>query len=108
MSVTSALRASFRLRPRSTAALVRVDGQEIRIGLAERPPVGSKLDVGFPVIVTESKQVAGGGILIAADRIDEEVVQAPHRDRRGRLVLGVISIGIAMIAGYLARRLASD
>jgi hypothetical protein len=32
--------------------------------------------VGFPVVVTESKKVAGGGLLIVAERVDEELSES--------------------------------
>jgi hypothetical protein len=54
-------------------ALVRVDGQQTWIDLKAQPPVGSTLHVGFPVVVTESKRVAGGGLLISAERVDGDV-----------------------------------
>jgi hypothetical protein len=41
-----------------------------RTFLASRPPVGATIDIGFPVVVTESKDVAGGGILVAAEPVD--------------------------------------
>ena len=51
------------------ASLVRVGGDQIWVELDSRPPVGAILDVGFPVVVTEAKHVAGGGMLITAERI---------------------------------------
>jgi len=53
-------------------ATVLVDGDSVETSLRSRPPVGAKLDIGFSVIVTQSKEV-DGGFLVAADRIDEEV-----------------------------------
>lgn len=76
MSLSIPFVSSRQRRRRAVAALVRVDGQRVWAELEEQPPVGSTLDVGFPVIVTESRQVAGGGLLIAAERVDEEVVEA--------------------------------
>jgi hypothetical protein len=68
--------ANVRLRERRVAAVVLVHGDAYRTELSEQPPVGAKLDIGFPVIVTESKQVAGGGILVAAEPIDPEAADA--------------------------------
>jgi hypothetical protein len=64
------------LRPgrRSAATIVRVDDKHISVDLDTQPPVGATLDVGFPVIVIESRRVAGGGVLVVAERVDEEVV----------------------------------
>ena len=71
MSIATPIVASLRLRRRSMASLVRVDGDQIWVELNSQPPVGAVLDVGFPVVVTESRQVAGGGMLITAERIHE-------------------------------------
>ncbi len=57
----------------SMAALVRVDDDQIWVELKALPAVGATLDIGFPVVVIESRQVAGGGMLIAAQRVDHEV-----------------------------------
>jgi hypothetical protein len=54
------------------ASLVRVGGEQMWVGLNTQPEVGAILDVGFPVVVTDSKQVAGGGLLITAERIHED------------------------------------
>ena len=51
------------------ASLVRVGGDQIWVELDTQPAVGAILDVGFPVVVTEAKQVAGGGMLITAEPI---------------------------------------
>ena len=53
------------------ASLVRVGDERMWLELNRRPPVGAILDVGFPVLVTASKQVAGGGMLITAEPIGE-------------------------------------
>ncbi len=58
---------------RQSYAVVRVGSTTYRTYLSGRPPVGAKIDIGFPVIVTESKDVAGGGILVAAEPVDNEV-----------------------------------
>ena len=50
---------------------MRVDGEQIWVELRKPAPVGAILDVGFPVVVTESKEVAGGGMLITAERLHE-------------------------------------
>ena len=65
----------YRLRHRAQPVTVVVDGASYVTQLTEKPVVGAKLDIGygFPVIVTESKDVAGGGGVVAAERIDEEV-----------------------------------
>ena len=39
--------------------------------LRRRPPVGATLHVGWSVLMTESEQIAGGGWLVSAERIDE-------------------------------------
>ena len=49
---------------------VIVDGTSYRLELREVPLVGTLLDVGFPVCVTSSKHVAGGGALVYATRLD--------------------------------------
>lgn len=62
-------------RPRSAwaerrplAAIVTVDGgKPIRTQLDEKPEVGTELDIGFPVLVTEAKVVLGGGVLVQAE-----------------------------------------
>ena len=71
MSLATPIVASLRLRRRSMASLVRVDGEQLWVELTTPPPVGAVLDVGFPVVVTECRQVAGGGMLITAERILE-------------------------------------
>jgi hypothetical protein len=71
MSIPTPIVASLRLRRRSMASLVRVGGEQLWVELASQPPVGAILDVGFPVVVIECKHVAGGGMLITAERIDE-------------------------------------
>ena len=62
---------SLRLRRRAMASIVQVGDERMRMELSTQPPVGATLDVGFPVLVTASKQVAGGGMLITAERIGE-------------------------------------
>jgi hypothetical protein len=53
---------------RRVAAIVTVDGgRPIRTELDEKPEVGAELDVGFPVLVTETKVVLGGGVLVQAE-----------------------------------------
>ncbi len=71
MSLAAPIIASLHLRRRSIASLVRVDGEQIWVELRKPAPVGAILDVGFPVVVTESKEVAGGGMLITAERLHE-------------------------------------
>jgi hypothetical protein len=71
MSLATPIVASLRLRRRSMASLVRIDGEQIWVELHKPAPVGAILDVGFPVVVTESKHVAGGGMLITAERLEE-------------------------------------
>lgn len=61
-----------RRRREGIAAVVLVEGEAYRPYLEARPPVGATIDVGFPVMVTESKTVAGGGLLIAAVPVDNE------------------------------------
>jgi len=71
MSIPTPIVASLRLRRRSMASLVRIGGEQMWVELNRQPALGAILDVGFPVVVTESKLVAGGGMLITAERIDE-------------------------------------
>jgi hypothetical protein len=61
-------------KAKTGAAIVIVDGVSHRASLAEKPPVGATIDVGFPARVTESKTVAGGGFLVAAEKIDQDAV----------------------------------
>ena len=53
---------------------VLVDEERIRMKLDAKPPVGSRLDVGFPVVVVQAKDVAGGGVIVVADRVDDSSV----------------------------------
>lgn len=69
MSIASPIVASLRLRRRSMASLVRIGGDQVWVELNTQPPVGAILDVGFLAVVKESKLVAGGGMLITAERI---------------------------------------
>jgi len=62
-------------REQGVPAVVLVDGRRITISLAEKPPVGARLDVGYPVVVVESKDVAGGGVIVAATRADDLSVE---------------------------------
>ena len=71
MSLASPIIASLHLRRRSTASLVRIGGEQIWVELHEPAPVGAILDVGYPVVVTQSKQVVDGGMLITAERLPE-------------------------------------
>jgi hypothetical protein len=41
--------------------------------------VGATIDVGFPVRVLESKDVAGGGVLVVAEKVDEDVALGAKR-----------------------------
>ena len=63
-----------KLRQQGVSALVLVGDQRIPIRLAAKPPVGARLDVGFPVVVVQTKDVAGGGVIVAADRADNSSV----------------------------------
>lgn len=80
MSLASAWRKraqnekAYRSR-RRVAAHVVVDGAVHRLHLASRPLVGTTLNIGFPVVVTGRRDVAGGGVIVRAERI---VVQAPE------------------------------
>jgi hypothetical protein len=49
---------------------VIVDERRISTRLRAKPPVGGRLDVGFPVVVVQTKDVAGGGVIVAAARLD--------------------------------------
>ena len=71
MSLAAPIVASLRLRRRSTASLIRVGNEQLWVELTTQPPAGAILDVGFPVVVTDCKHVAGGGMLITAERIPE-------------------------------------
>jgi len=71
MSIATPIVASLRLRRGSMASLVRVGSEQMWVELRTQPQVGAILDVGFPVVVTESKKVAGGGMLIRAERTHE-------------------------------------
>lgn len=80
MSLATPIVASLHLRRRSIASLVRVGSEQMWVELRTEPQVGAILDVGFPVVVTDSKQVAGGGMLITAERIHEDDAgEAPDR-----------------------------
>jgi hypothetical protein len=76
-------------QPRTIAANVWVQGDVYRTSLTEKPPVGATIDIGFPARVTQSKAVAGGGVLIVAERASEEdessfrSASATHRDGEG-------------------------
>ena len=54
-------------RRRAVAVIVNVDGKSYGTQLKEMPAVGATLDIGFPVVVTESKVVIGGGVLVTAE-----------------------------------------
>jgi hypothetical protein len=71
MSLASPIIASLHLRRRSTASLVPIGGEQMWVELHEPAPVGAILDLGFPFVVTESKQVVGGGMLITAELLSE-------------------------------------
>jgi hypothetical protein len=49
---------------------VIIEEQRISTRLREKPQLGARLDVGFPVVVVDSKDVAGGGVIVAAARLD--------------------------------------
>lgn len=55
---------------RRRAASIVVDNVSYPTRMRECPAVGITLDVGFPVVVTSSRRVAGGGILVTARRAD--------------------------------------
>src|SRR3954453_3006102 len=65
----------YKLRHRARPVTVVVDGASYVTQLSAKPVVGAKLNIGygFAVIVPQAKDVAGGGVLVAAERIDEEV-----------------------------------
>jgi hypothetical protein len=42
------------------------DGEHYRTQLDDVAIVGATIDIGFPVVVTEAKTVAGGGMLVKA------------------------------------------
>ena len=66
-------------RQRLFAAVVSVDQQSYSVRLREKPMVGATIDVGFPVRVLESKDVAGGGVLVAAEKVDEDAALGAKR-----------------------------
>jgi hypothetical protein len=49
-------------------ALVILDERRITTCLEKRPEVGARLDIGEPVIVMQTKDVAGGGLIVEASR----------------------------------------
>jgi hypothetical protein len=53
------------------SAVVTVGDTRISTSLRAKPRVGATLDVGFPVIVVQTKDVAGGGVIVAATRLDQ-------------------------------------
>jgi hypothetical protein len=53
---------------------VLVDEERILMKLDAKQPVGSRLDVGFPVVVVQVEDDAGGGLVVAADRVDDSSV----------------------------------
>jgi hypothetical protein len=55
---------------RSVPAVVIIEEQRISTCLREKPQLGARLDVGCPVVVVDSKDVAGGGVIVAAARLD--------------------------------------
>ena len=64
-------RTQARPRRRAVAVIVAVDGKPYRTQLREKPAVGARIDIGFPVVVTESKVVVGGGVLVQAEDASE-------------------------------------
>ncbi len=66
-------RGQWRIRTsakRTVPAVVIVDDEPIPARVAAKPLVGSELDVGFLVVVVQAKDVAGGGVIVAAERLD--------------------------------------
>lgn len=57
-------------RRQQVAAVVIVDDERLSTHLPAKPPVGARLDVGFPIVVVQTKDVAGGGVIVAAERLD--------------------------------------
>lgn len=70
VSLRNRLVDDSRYTRRLVAANVTVDGSVHRMRLRRKPVVGSTLDLGFPVVVTAVKSVAGGGVLVVASRAD--------------------------------------
>jgi hypothetical protein len=64
-------RTQSTLRRSAVAVIVSVDGKPYRTRLRERPAVGARMDIGFPVVVTESKVIVGGGVLVKAEDASE-------------------------------------
>ena len=61
------------------AVVALVDNQSYSIRLREKPAVGATVDVGFPVRVLEAKDVAGGGVLVVAEKVNEDSVLGAPR-----------------------------
>jgi len=55
-------------RTDSRSALVLVDNRRIVTQVRGKPAIGAQLDVGFPVVVVQTKDVAGGGLIVQARR----------------------------------------
>jgi len=68
----AALRLRLGRQPRGGAASVWVQGDVYRTTLSGKPPVGATIDIGFPARVTQSKAVAGGGVLVVAERAGQD------------------------------------
>jgi hypothetical protein len=66
-------------RQRLLAAVVYVNQQSYSVRLREKPMIGATIEVGFPVRVLESKDVAGGGVLVVAEKVDEDAALGARR-----------------------------
>ena len=49
--------------------MVVVDNKSYAVWLEEKPVAGATINVGFPARILETKDVAGGGVLIIAVRL---------------------------------------
>jgi hypothetical protein len=68
-AVSSRRRRLHVLRRRTAIpAIVIVDDRRVLTRLVERPHVGARLDIGDSVVVTQMKDVAGGGLIVTARR----------------------------------------
>jgi hypothetical protein len=87
LGIASRSRARRRRHPifrrRATIpTLVIVDDRRIRTRLPERPQPGASLDVGTPVVVTATKDVAGGGLIVAAQVVSSVTRRTGSHHRR--------------------------
>jgi hypothetical protein len=68
LAETERLLDNQRFRRRRRYLCVQVDGTRYPARLRDKPDVGATLDIGFPVVVTDATDAAGGGPVLA-DRV---------------------------------------